>query len=242
MADFAQEHPFLNGVLIGVTLGLQLEAIVDTGGLAAGLASDGIDGILVPLAGEDLAGSATAAEDGGASAAQTGFDAPGATGSKAADVPKELMNNIDPEEMNDIVAARMKEIGVPESAIGNVDRPYEDPGAFVMRNPAVGGTQSVPEGRPANSVDSGIFLDNLIDVPGWSEASIQDRIDVISAHEWTEVNTPVEEYEGIEDPAWVAAARHDYAIANAYKTELTISDTARAILKAQAELAGFDVE
>jgi hypothetical protein len=135
---------------------------------------------------------------------------------------------------------RMREIGVPNEAIGNVDRPGKGPGAFVQRNPAVGGTQSVPGGRPGISVDTGVLMDDLSDVPGWADASVQDRIDVIAAHEWTELNTPSDYFDMENDPALTAADRHMYAVENAWKTDLNISDKARAILQAEAEQEGFE--
>jgi RHS repeat-associated protein len=162
---------------------------------------------------------------------------PGAKGTGSVSVPTSILQDAMNNEaaLNDLVAERMEEVGVPPDMIGNVQNPYEGPGAFVVRDPAVGGTNALPGLPKAISVDTGVFLDNLVNTPSWRSASLEDRIDAVIAHEYTEVNTPPSLYEGTGDIGKQIEIRHNWSLMNASETPLNISDNARQLLREMAQ-------
>ena len=64
-------------------------------------------------------------------------------------------------------------------------------------------------------------------LPTWKSASLQDRIDAVIAHEYTEALAP----QGVDF--------HIHAVKNAENTPLKISDRARHILKEYRQAEGY---
>jgi hypothetical protein len=112
---------------------------------------------------------------------------------------------------------RMKELGISEAKIGADD-------------PRAGKLWRVfdPDEKTGGSLSTGIVIASGVLNPGllkgkkggriWPKASLRDRIDAIIAHEWSENQT----------------LDHVEALKAGAKTELSVRDGARRILKAMA--------
>ena len=127
------------------------------------------------------------------------------------------------ELLNRAIANRMRHVGVPADMIGiaywGVDR-----GAFVHYvPPQLGGNlRRDLRGLAGINVDPAVFDIDTPKVgmlPAWRSGSLKDRIDAVIAHEFTEANAP----DGCDF--------HEFALENAERTELTITDHARVILR-----------
>ncbi len=65
------------------------------------------------------------------------------------------------------------------------------------------------------------------DLGAWQDGSWKDRVDAVTAHEYTEVLAPS------------GGDFHPHAVANAESTTLAITDRARQILREYRDAAGF---
>jgi hypothetical protein len=129
------------------------------------------------------------------------------------------------------IGNRMRHVGVPDDMIG-VAWWGVDPGPFVRYDPPqLGGNIRVgTNGRPGINVDPAVFDANaprVGNLPSWKSARLQDRIDAVIAHEYTEALAP----SGVDF--------HLHAVLNAENTPLKISDWARQILREYRQAEGF---
>jgi hypothetical protein len=107
-----------------------------------------------------------------------------------------------------------------------------DKGPFVRYYPPqLGGNIRVGlNGKPGINVDAAVLDVNapkMGKLAAWKSARLQDRIDAVIAHEFTEVLAP----HGVDF--------HTYALTLAENTTLTISDRARQILREYRVAEGF---
>lgn len=131
-------------------------------------------------------------------------------------------------ELKAAIENRMRQVGVPEEMIGIKGMPFEDQGAFV-RTHAQGGAHlragSIPGICAGINVDLAVLDEQfppMYDVPSWGRATLRDRIDAVSAHEYTEVLAPSTIPTGLPS--------HRHALENAPRTSLNITPRARQIL------------
>ena len=135
------------------------------------------------------------------------------------------------EPLNRAIGSRMRRVGVPDEMIG-VEWYGVDRGPFVRyQPPQLGGNIRVgTNGKPGLNVDPAVFDANAPKVrilPSWKSARLQDRIDAVIAHEYTEVLAPA----GVDF--------HIHALKNAENTPLKISDWARQILRVYRQAEGY---
>lgn len=135
------------------------------------------------------------------------------------------------EPLNAAISNRMRRVGVPDEMV--VIKYYGvDEGAFVRHNPPqLGGNIRVgTDGKPGINVDPAVFDANapkMGQLPSWRSAGLRDRIDVVIAHEYTEVTAP----QGVDF--------HIHALKNAENTPLKITDRARQILREYRLAEGY---
>jgi hypothetical protein len=124
----------------------------------------------------------------------------------------------------------MLTLGIPEESIGLQGTPFSN--AFETRfaqgggnlNPAWSGVQN-----PVINVDVAA-LDSQFNPtsPTWATSSWKDRIDAITAHEWTEVFSPRTDTVILQGQP--VLGRHIDALMNAPYTQLPITPGAKQIL------------
>jgi hypothetical protein len=129
------------------------------------------------------------------------------------------------------IGNRMRRVGIPDEMIG-VAWWKVDPGPFVRyQPPQLGGNiRAGYNGKPGINVDPAVFDENAPKVgnlPSWKSARLQDRVDAVIAHEYTEALAP----NGVDF--------HIHALKSAENTPLTISDSARQILKEYRQAEGY---
>ncbi len=129
------------------------------------------------------------------------------------------------------IGNRMRQVGVPDEMIG-VEWYGVDKGPFVRYDPPqLGGNIRVgTNGKPGINVDPAVFDVNapkMGNLSAWQSSSLRDRIDAVSAHEYTEALAPR------------GADFHIHALANAEQTPLKISARSRQILKEYRLAEGF---
>jgi len=112
---------------------------------------------------------------------------------------------------------RMWELGIPKAKIGADDPRAGKPWRAFDPDEKTGGSVST-----GIVIDSGVLNPDLLNGKKggriWPKASVRDRIDAIIAQEWAEDKT----------------LDHDAALKAAAKTELSVSEGAKRILKAMA--------
>jgi RHS repeat-associated protein len=139
--------------------------------------------------------------------------------------------NTNQDRLSKVIGNRMRHVGVPEEMIG-IEYYGVDKGPFVRYDPPqLGGNIRVgTNGKPGINVDPAVFDANapkMGNLPSWKSARVQDRIDAVIAHEYTEVLAP----QGVDF--------HIHALKNAENTPLKISDRARQILKEYRIAEGY---
>jgi hypothetical protein len=135
------------------------------------------------------------------------------------------------EPLSRAIRNRMLAVGVPEEMIG-VEWWGVDTGPFVRYHPPqFGGNIRVgTNGKPGINVDPAVFDADAPPMGGldaWRSASLRDRIDAVTAHEYTEVLAP----RGVDF--------HLHAVEEAENTPLRISDRARQILRDHRRAEGY---
>jgi hypothetical protein len=95
-------------------------------------------------------------------------------------------------------------------------------------------------GRPAGiAVDHGIFdagHPEMANVPSWASASVRDRMDAAIVHEYIEATLQPPSYlRGRSAAAWL----HNEAISRGPNTALSITHSAREILRQYRQAAGL---
>jgi hypothetical protein len=129
------------------------------------------------------------------------------------------------------VAARMRRVGVPPDMIG-IRYWGVDDGAFVRYDPPQlgGNIRRGLDGKPGINVDAAVLDGSALKVgalPAWRAGNLKDRVDAVTAHEYTEVLAP---------PVGDA---HEFAVGRAEFTPLAITDRARQILREYRETEGL---
>ena len=135
------------------------------------------------------------------------------------------------DRLNQVVGNRMRRVGVPEEMIG-IDYYGVDPGPFVRYDPPQlgGNIRAGRHGKPGINVDPAVFdadAPKMGSLSSWRLASVQDRIDAVIAHEYTEALAPPGQDFQI------------YALTSAEDTPLQISDRARQILREYRQAEGY---
>jgi hypothetical protein len=130
-----------------------------------------------------------------------------------------------------VIGNRMRQIGVPDEMIG-IEWYGVDPGPFVRYHPPQlgGNIRAGINGKPGINVDPAVFDGNAPKVgalPAWQSGRLQDRIDAVIAHEYTEALAPG----GVDF--------HIHALKNAENTPLPISAHARQILREYRRAEGY---
>ena len=115
------------------------------------------------------------------------------------------------------VALRMEELGIPSGEIG-----------ASVRERGIVWCAFDPHGRDGGNITTGVTVNSSVLNPDllkgrkggliWPRASLRDRIDAIIAHEWEEDRH----------------GSHEVALKKAPRTELSVSDGARWILRAMS--------
>ncbi len=129
------------------------------------------------------------------------------------------------------IGNRMRQVGIPDEMIG-VDWWGVDPGPFVRYHPPrLGGNIRVGRnGKPGINVDAAVFdadAPKVGNLASWKSARLQDRIDAVIAHEYTEVLAP----QGVDF--------HIHALQHAENTALKITARARQILTEYRQAEGY---
>jgi hypothetical protein len=135
------------------------------------------------------------------------------------------------EPLSRTIGQRMRQVGVPEEMIG-IEWYGVDKGPFVRYDPPQlgGNIRAGTNGKPGINVDPAVFDANapkMGNLPSWKSARLQDRIDAVIAHEYTEALAP----HGLDF--------HIHALTNAETTSLKISDRARQILREYRVAEGY---
>jgi hypothetical protein len=132
------------------------------------------------------------------------------------------------------IGNRMKAVGVPEEYIGIRGVPGVQDGPFSLIS--YRGGLNVRAGvlgakSPGIQADLGALDPDFPEMsiaPSWSTSSLKDRVDAVTAHEYTEVTSRLP-----------IAQAHEYALENAPNTTLNITEGAREILRQYARAMGF---
>jgi hypothetical protein len=141
-------------------------------------------------------------------------------------------------ELNTVIAARMRQLGIPEDMIGLRGLPGIEEGRAFVRFPdtQIGGNLNPavnPAWRRGIALDHGV-LDTahptMCNVPAWRQSTtvLRDRVDATIIHEYFEATlTPPPELTGVGRIDWL----HKEAIRLAPDTTLPITERAREILR-----------
>jgi hypothetical protein len=120
---------------------------------------------------------------------------------------------------------RMREVGVPEGWIGNVDVEHRIDRRTFFPHESAGGYNVHQRGI---NLDSGILNPNLIDAraepelsSAWRKARLRHRADAVIAHEFEEASTAL-------------PLQHEEAKRKAPETRLDIDEEARSLLRVAA--------
>jgi hypothetical protein len=149
-------------------------------------------------------------------------------------------------ELNATIAARMRQLGVPEDMIGLRGVAGIDEGRAFVRFPdsQIGGNLN-PAVNPA--LQRGIAIDHGVldvahpsmnNVPAWRQANttLRDRVDAAVAHEFVEARlTPPANLTGQARVEWL----HSEALRLAPDTTLPITERAREILQQYRSASGL---
>jgi RHS repeat-associated protein len=229
------------GTYIGVALNAKTDADLDLAGQALARAATTVAAVAgtygVAKSAKNAVGQTRRSAAAVSAAAETELllnrAIPGMAKAPGYELPENIAKFADQNQarLSNVVGDRMRRVGVPDEMIG-IDYYGVDKGAFVRYDPPqLGGNIRVGlNGKPGINVDPAVFDANapkMGKLSSWRSASVQDRIDAVIAHEYTEALAP----QGQDF--------HIYALKNAENTSLKISDRARQILREYRQAQGY---